>query len=280
MNYNYWNDFINHWVHSPANLINIVPPINNNFLNWEHPNIQPLLNDPGVSFEFLPEPWWGNNGTHELQSVVLNFNPGKGGGWHHHLNSMNTLNNILYSDFIYSELTTLTPNLPKTSRWHLTKRAQPIFKALSANGIVSNNFTLLNHLSVELIPWHTENINMLHTYVSRNLNPIFNNSFVFAANESKRIANKILKNKVIVRMSQNFILPILNSIQNQGISNFRILGNHGYYNDNFAVMKFHFSKIEDVEFICIWGRYSRNDFPNAHNLNLIFNNLTNLDLLF
>jgi hypothetical protein len=280
MNYNYWNDFIKDWSTTPISRYNSFPPINDQILQWEHPNNQPLINNPGLSFEFLPEPWWGNNGSDELHSVVVNFNPGKGGGWQHYLNSITTFRHTSYSDFMFSELTSSIKNLPLTSKWHLNKRAKPIFNALSDNGIIMFNSTLKNHLSIELIPWHTENINMLQPYVLRNAHEIFTNSFMFAADQSKRIANKILKNKVIVRMSKNFILPILDSIQNHGISKYKIIGNCGYFNENSAVMKFHFSEIENVEFICVWGRYTRNDFPKSVDMNLIFKNINNLDLLF
>lgn len=47
---------------------------------WTDPDNVPLYNDDNggaLSSSYLPEPWWGNDGTKELHCVVVNYNPGQ-----------------------------------------------------------------------------------------------------------------------------------------------------------------------------------------------------------
>lgn len=70
MNYVYWNDFVSLWFQGCKAI-----------LNWSDPDTIPLLNDPKVrdlSSLYVPEPWWGNDGSQPLYSVIINYNPGCG----------------------------------------------------------------------------------------------------------------------------------------------------------------------------------------------------------
>jgi hypothetical protein len=281
MSYKFWNSFIDSWKHSP-NIV-FAPPG-----GWSNPNV--LLNSNSTpldySFQYLPEPWWGNSGNHPLHSVVINYNPYTGGGnQFHSLCAPNLFGNKDYSSFVDSEVTGLTSVLSNTNRWHNLRRAQPVFHALCASGIPTVMPKLENHLSIELIPWHTPTPNnpAFYNYISANLQPIFDNSLLFAANESRRISNYKLKNKVILRMNETNMLNLLNQFKNSGICSYNILKSgsvpHPFFppgSGSYCNFEIIHKSFNDIVFVCIWkpkGGWTRNDFPKQPQLNWIFQNI-------
>ena len=152
MSYSYWNDFVNIWKVNPT-----PQPI----LGWTNPNLVPLYNNPVVkdfSYDYIPEPWWGNDGTHALDSVILNYNPGEGGLVQEYANSKSLFGAANYQSFVDGEVIGITNHFPGTNRWHSGKRAKRIFNTLVRNSIsLSGSGNIENHLSIELIPWHTGN---------------------------------------------------------------------------------------------------------------------------
>jgi hypothetical protein len=297
MNYNYWDRFINYWqnlAHRPVNIyLSVPPPINHrNFLGWTNPNINPLLNKPGqqqFSLEYLPEPWWGNNGNAPLHSVVINYNPGWAETYKHYSHPSVTIlyNNPLYSDFAHSQAIAVPNIFTRTNRWHFKQRAKKVFETLTRRGVnLNGNNTLNNHLSIELIPWHTTNITDIHSYINCNLQPIYSNCLKFAAHQSRRIENDLLKNKVILRCGGTTTKDLLNNLDTEGIDNYNIINDIGYapagaplrangsrVTGNGGYLKFSFNSIQDVEFISIWGKHSRNGFPPSGDMDWIFDHI-------
>lgn len=270
MSYSYWNDFINMWRADGA-LQN-----EQSFHPWTFPSLVPLMNSPtseDYSLFYLPEPWWGNNGSHILNSVVINYNPGKGNEIQHFQKASNLFEHTNYSDFANSEATGLTDHFSLTNRWHRSKRASRIFNTLARVGVMlGSSDKLQNHLSIELIPWHTQNIETIDTYISQNLQPIFDNSFIFAANESKRIANDKLRGKVILRINAGNTIRLLNDFLTNGICDYNVIVEKDYTPSGKAgYFKFSTDNIRDVEFVSIWG--IRNDFPSNSDMDWIFNNV-------
>lgn len=286
MSYAYWDDFVNNWRNlPPVEYINPAPlPPHHQILGWTNPNLTPLMNSQTLadySLQYLPEPWWGNNGIHVLNSVVINYNPWIGGPTQHHHVSTNLNGFANYSDFVnYSVLN--GGAMEATNKWH-RGRARRILNTLNRylnnNGHpILPNVNLVNHLSVELLPWHTQDATSpnFHTYKNNCLLEIYNCCFAFAANESMRINNQKLQNKVILRLSGDATQNILHGLNQIGIhSNIIIpptytpnppLGNGGYF-------KFSFNGIPNIDFISIWGKKSRNDFPSNLEMDWIFNNV-------
>ncbi|MBR5035494.1 MAG: hypothetical protein IKX71_09335 [Bacteroidales bacterium] len=69
MNYNYWNIFVLGWSVGKKSIG-----------GWTNPNSISLYNDSSQkdkSSLYIPEPWWGNDGSAPLHSVIINYNPGK-----------------------------------------------------------------------------------------------------------------------------------------------------------------------------------------------------------
>ena len=281
MSYKFWNSFIDGWKNSPN--VGFVPPG-----GWTNPNN--LLNSCKTPFDnsiqYLPEPWWGNSGNHPLHSVVINYNPFTGGGNQFHgFCAPKLFGNTDYSSLIDNEVSGRASILLGTNYWHNIKRAQPVFNALIASGFPLVLPRLENHLSIELIPWHTPSPNdpNFANYVSSNLQPIFDYCLLFAANESQRIVNDKLKNKVILRMNKTNTMNLLNQFQDSGICNYNILLENTVPQPLFALGSGSYFKFEiihksfdDIEFVCIWkpkGGWTRNDFPKQPQLNWIFQNV-------
>ncbi len=276
MNYQYWNDFIEEWKNFVKN-----SPIPTSFtgysqLNkWNYPkDIKGSINSTDNTVCFFPEPWWGNDGTHDLHSVVINYNPGKGGDIQNANKTPNIQKITSYGDFIKNNVSayihgksSVSPYLKDTCNWHNKKRAGRIFIALNKilKPYVQYKLNLHNHLSVELIPWHTSSVNNnFHEYVAENRYVIFENCIKFAAESAARILNPILRNVVIVRMSSGAFKQCLG-----GIGGFNYLrketniksGNYCFYE---------FTQIPNIIFVCIWGSRSRNNFPSEDTLTDIF----------
>lgn len=253
--YGMWEQFINDWYNGKS-----VAP-------WSDPNLTPLINNPktkSLSIDYIPEPWWGN---HEedvpLHSVVVNFNPGQGDVFQHR--SRIPFHGCYAHNIVDSKV------LPLTEKWHASLRAKPIHSALSIiNPTGWKNLSLKNHLSVELIPWHTRAIAGcgFDNYLKQNAIQIMEYSLMFAANESKRIANDKLRNVVILKMSKGNTDKLLNVLDSAGY-------NHVPYSvktvpgTSSHCYEFSIERIPSVRFVSIWGEHAMNKFPNKSDLKYI-----------
>ena len=256
MSYEYWEDFFRKWIAG-------IKEIN----GWSNPDNLPLYNNSGkdLSSNYVPEPWWGNDGTQPLHSIVINFNPGSG-SLLQNIDSIKTSGLTSYAGMVNS------CRLPQTIAWHLGYRAEPILTVLKNGGyIFDSDVTLQSHLSIELIPWHTESVNTgYNKYCKQNLEQIFNCSIKFAADQSRKIANDKLRNKVIVRMSASKMQMLLNGFESIGQHSkvhipTTVCGN-GHY------MVFSFNSLSDVKFICIWIKGS-NRLPSIPDLTQIISQI-------
>lgn len=262
MSYSYWETFFRDWA-AGTKAIN----------GWSNPDLVPLYNnnsskDP--SSNYVPEPWWGNDGTQPLHSVVINFNPGSGSPVQH-TNSVKTKGFTSYAALVNSGF------LPKTTAWHFNNRAKPVLTVLNGLGCISQSaVTLQSHLSIELIPWHTESTDKIknpgyNVYCQQNLKQIFDCSIRFAADQSRRIENDKLRNKVIVRVSANRMQELLNGFESIGHYSKVITPTTNCGNGRY--MEFKFNSLPDVKFICIWGPSSRNNFPSRNDLKQIISQI-------
>ena len=111
--YEYWEDFIEEWYNNGNATPNPTPK------GWTNPN-DPKYN---MSSDYLPEPWWGNDGNKTLHSVVINFNPGEGG-------KEQEKKNLPYINSYANDIVNPCNVLCKTCQWHWNNRAIPIFQAL------------------------------------------------------------------------------------------------------------------------------------------------------
>ena len=279
MSHNYWNNFVDNWRNLPnAEFANLNPnPQYVNLGGWQNPNLTPLMNSDNqgdYSLQYLPEPWWGNNGDQILNSVVLNYNPGFGQGIQH-VNQVSALFGFnTYRDFVSNECAGATTHFSHTTRWHRAQRATRVLNALTRLGQNLNGHNnLQNHLSIELIPWHTTDIQNISGYIANHLQMIYENSIVFAANESRRINNDTLQNKVLLKINGNTTVELLNQLTNNGICTFQVLNNIGYTpNQRGGYLKFQIHQIPDVQFISIW-QTTFAGFPSNENMDWIFEHI-------
>jgi len=274
MNFAYWDNFINVWSTLPSytSLSSIALPG-----GWMNPNLPPTpLYNSGtsgiLSNEFLPEPYWGNNGSSPLEAVVINFNPASAINLQHHSKIVRTLSSLGgYSSLIKNECTTHPGSLPLTNNWHYNRRAKPLFDTLGSLGFSLKGIGLCNYLGIELAPWHTSNYSIIKNYVISNINAVFNNSIAFAANESLRISNTKLKNKVVIKSNDINILSLLKHISSAGLSAYSPLKSGTSPSGNGKYFSFTLSSFPNVKFVCIWGPTSRNNFPPIIDLKWIIN---------
>ena len=234
------------------------------------------LNDPTI--QYLPEPWWGNNGMHPLHSVVINFNPGKAGNIQQLSDPSSGISKIsLYNDFINENAKTyiagklsptcqVFPYLQKSNNWHFVKRARKMFDALKNLNPSYPNFNLHNHLSIELIPWHSKSVNSeFYKYVAHNRIAIFEHCIKFAAEAASCICNPILNGVVIVRISSDSFKKCLG-----GIGGFNYVQQEQVVNKtNYCVFEFRDIPCK-TKFVCIWGNSCQNGFPSSKTLSQIF----------
>ena len=258
MSYKYWEDFFQQWKAGVEAI-----------KGWTDPDCLPLvnINNKNLSSLYLPEPWWGNDGFSPLHSVVINLNPGAG-------EEPQTINSINAHKFLSYAALVNSCYLPKTIAWHLRYRAEPILTALNRGGYISKkDISLKSHLSVELIPWHTQSADKTYLkYCRQNLNNIFDYSIRFAADRSCKIANTKLKNTVIIKMAGDRMTALLKGFESikQCSSSSGICTAPS---DNGCYMVFHFESIPDIKFVCIWGKHSRNKFPNSADLDWIISKI-------
>lgn len=247
-NFNYWENFVNQWHNS------LVPA------GWTNPRT-----NKGLSFEEIPEPWWGwhpqdlENFKKDLQSVVINFNPGPGDKHHlrQHCGYINS-----YAIDIVDKLGGVVKPFTPTNNWHNNRRAKRISDALIQIGAIPQPFDIKKHLSVELIPWHSVNVTKgFWDYLSNNIQVIHENVVVPAAAASTVVANAKLHNKVILRMSGGYVNRLLKELGRIGVKGKMTVNATSVGNGNF--LKFTLSSCPDVEFVAIWGPNCRNNFPKS-----------------
>ena len=239
---------------------------------WTDPNTIPLLNNIALgtkSSDYIPEPWWGNHDMDiPLHSVVINFNPGQGENIQHR--------NVIPYHGDYGRDIVDSGCLSKTAKWHKNRRALPILNALKRIGELPTNYipSLDNHLSVELIPWHTENIGRasgFRNYLMANILNVYEYAICFAAHESKRIANEKLRNVVILKLSEtntNILLKLLDGIGYSSIASPKrtVPGTKSH------CLEFTINRLPGIRFFSIWNSISRNNFPPAEDLDYILKN--------
>lgn len=253
--YEAWEQFINDWYNGAT------------VASWSDPNLIPLVNNPMTnsrSIDYIPEPWWGNHENNvPLHSVVVNFNPGQGDNFQHR--SRIPFRGSYAHDIVDGNV------LPLTEKWHALLRAKPIHSALSIiNPTGCKGLSLKNHLSVELIPWHTRAITGcgFDDYLKQNARQIMEYSLMFAANESKRIANDKLRNVVILKMSKvntDKLLCVLASAGYNYVSSFvKTVPDSSSHSYEFSI-----DCIPSVRFVSIWGEHAMNKFPNKSDLKYI-----------
>lgn len=257
--YRYWDEFYKAWCHHNKTEIKN--------LGWDIPNFSGgSENMKNVlkkykTIDLLPEPWWGNSGyiNKPLESVVINFNPGNGGNVQLRQNFSCTYK---YSRYVTDQIDKYinagnNKSICATSNWHYTNRAIKIYETLKSHKY--NHYDLTNHLSIELVPWHSISSNDIIGYCAKNRYAIFDYCIKFAAEASKFIKNPQLHNIVILRMSSNFFKQIMGGIGglNYVVQEKEINGtpSPSYY------CIFEFLSIPEIWFVCIWGRYTRNSFP-------------------
>ena len=272
--YDYWEKAIQEWFTSDSMTT----------YDWTDPSKTPLWNKlPSDSSEkYIPEPWWGNHDCNtELHSVVINFNPGAG-GCKQCKSSIPSTNRSSYAKDIVGNSTAISNTyLPDTAAWHYGKRAKPIFDALKANGVSLSSPTLGNHLSIELIPWHTEHATSAYgfnKYLNANIKAIYDHCICFAAEASKNIKNGILDNVVIVRMSGANTEKVFKKIHEQmGIGYKSLPPISLKTNSNVKYRIFQLDNC-DVKFVCIWQSrgWHANDFPAQPSLNEIIAKIPSL----
>ena len=260
--YDYWNDFVDNWFKRKK-------PIP----NWTDSDLLPLLNslnpnygpNPDYSSLYLPEPWWGNDGTRPLHSAVINFNPGVGGP----NQLLKAIKKYIHGSYAQDIVANCPISLCTTKHWHFNNRALPILQSLERLGVIKEPYGLANHLSVELLPWHTEHVNTKYwNYLAQNIQAVYDHCICFAADMSRTIANKKLKNVVILRMSEGDTKKLINCLST--INKATCLGNVNVTaSGNGKWVEFTIKEIKGVKFVSIWGTRSRNNFPTQPDLDEI-----------
>ena len=239
---------------------------------WTDPNTIPLLNNIALgtkSSDYIPEPWWGNHDMDiPLHSVVINFNPGRG-------EDIQLRNNVPYKGSYAKDIVD-SGWLPKTAKWHKNRRALPILNALKRIGVLPTTYipSLDNHLSVELIPWHTENTSAtcgFGQYLKDNILNVYEYAICFAAHESKRISNDKLKNKVILKLSGSTTAMILNLLNGIGYRSV-VYPQQTVPGTRSHCLEFTINSLPGIRFFSIWGSTSRNDFPSGKDMDYILKN--------
>lgn len=265
--YQYWERFIAQWHNGKLGTLKG---------EWSNPDDIPLYgneNDNVLTSEYIPEPWWGNDGSLPLYSVVINFNPGQGG------ESQLRSKIPYYSSYAIDIVNRIVSNndidlWPEgknggTRGWHKTRRAMPLLNTLAELGFISAPYGLENHLSVELIPWHTKGVEKKYKeYLKKNISAVYKYSICFAAERAKDIENEKLRSIVFLRMSggnTRYLMKLMNDNNIVTIDD----SEASFLIGNGKCMEFHIANLPSTRFISIWGRYSRNNFPCSEELKKI-----------
>ena len=237
-------------------------------LNSFQPNQSPDYSD-----NYVPEPWWGNDGEneHPLYSVCVNLNPGKA------QSPLQTRKNpgvIGIKDY-----TDLFAVLHETNRWHNDKRALPIRKALMGMPDIPSR-AIDNHLSIELIPWHTEHADSKHgywVYISQPavVKAVFDHTFCFASTESGRVIGP-LKDTVLLRFSGEVALRLFSLFKKEGFLLDYEVYSLKVSNPNVHAWVFTSSTFAGKYFISIWRSrgYGLNNFPREKDMKQVISSFS------
>lgn len=246
--YKYWEKFVALWYEGNIKAIE----------EWTNPDEAPALcntNGGKKSSLYIPEPWWGNDGKEPLHSVVINFNPGGGG-------DLQERERVPYHGSYADDIVNYKgePNPQKwpnnTAGWHLNRRATPVLNLLGLEP------SLGSHLSIELIPWHTKDVDKKNylPYLERNIKAVYKYSICFAAYKSKHIINGNLQNVVLLKLSGSFTKKLLKMMEKKGCCRAEIVA-EGCVDSEGKYLEFKLEEWPDIRFISIWGKNSRNNFP-------------------
>ena len=254
MSYSFWNSFIHNWTNGKKDLE-----------KWSNPDSIPLFNDSNkkdLSSDYIPEPWWGNDGTTPIHSVVINFNPGLG-------NDIQKRGIIPFKSDYAKDIVN-SGVLPKTASWHWKKRGLPVLSSLNSLGVIQKSQIIPSaHLSIELIPWHTKNVTKAYKqYVLSNGAAIFDTVLLFAAEQSKRIPEEKLRNTVLLKMNESSVKVLLESLVRAGYS-YHILPTKNCPLGDGHCLIFTIDQLPEIRFCSIWGSKSRNSFPSAPQMDYI-----------
>lgn len=282
MSYIFWNKFVSDWANCPPNPA--IPPHPSIITGWSNPNGIPLMNTthPGdYSFQYLPEPWWGNSGNDPLHCVFLNHNPASGGV--HQSYPVAALGGT-YQQLVEDEVAIfhggIHTDFRSTCLWHKNSRANRVIDALNAltPGIAIARNDIRHLLSIEFIPWHTKFFDVSGlTYLLANHTVFSDSVLLFAAKESRRIANPVLKNKVLLRTNRKRIEIILSTLAAKGdIAGYTLSPKltekaHTYDWDYFTIDRAGF---EDVIFFRI--QHIKNDLPGYNGMLDFLTNVSNV----
>ena len=212
--YDYWDSFINEWkcFKCPRQMFLIKR-------KWEN-SIFPNLTEftfPDFkgkdSIDYLPEPWWGNDGTFPLSAVFINLNPGEGGGRQLRVNLPKFSRYSRYvsqkvNDFVNNREPKIYLNnksVKSTTEWLLLKRALSIYRAFPDIPFQS----VENVLAIELLPWHSRNFGDTGKYYENNVNGIYEKSIKFALEASEHVCYLKLRNIVFARVNLDVLTKIL-----------------------------------------------------------------------
>lgn len=193
--FEFWDRFVQQWCYQNSKGFSL------NHFQWPS-GLKNSDKKEDFSQFYLPEPYWGWTGTGKLEMVVLNYNPGSGRPVQH-IDRFASLSNFSYQSFVKDQIDQYSQNKCKapfkvTCNWHYVNRRDPLaaFLTLKEYAIPVGYH---NHLSIELIPWHTKGIDSIMDYLINNRTAINKYSLQFAIEACKKIANPILRNKLIIR---------------------------------------------------------------------------------
>lgn len=257
--YLYWEEFIDTWNSIQCNQPSGKELSEDGYRGWTNPDSLLYNNSKtrDLASSYIPEPWWGNDGSQHLHSVVVNFNPGVGGEEQRH--------GVIPYQTSYSKEIVLNGNiLPLTAAWHWKYRGKPILEALKRNGYITSYQGLQNHLSIELIPWHTYGVDRNYwKYLEQNTKEVFEHAILFAAHESHRIVNDKLRDVVILRTGEKATERLIKCLATIGIHCVMASPEKSYVGDAGKSIEFKIQEVPDVRFVSVWGTHSRNHFPVA-----------------
>ena len=273
--YDYWDEFVKCWLRYKSGSLAL-----NDIKGWSIPKFSQNGGSNDSTIDYLPEPWWGNNGMQPLQSVVINYNPGiatKSQGF----GTIKLPVNLSYRDFITENVKAFTPYVKKTASyvnannvtilpnatdWNYHNRAKPVFEALKCIGVPLADDGLENHLSIELVPWHSGSWSMVKDYAVQNANNIFEHCIKFAAEASRCILNNKLRNVVLVRTSLCEFMNLFRDYKtNILVPECDLVKCTRLDCSKYAVVNFLKSGFDDVRFVVMWQvkQLNRNNFSHC-----------------
>lgn len=206
--------------------------------------------------------------------MVVNYNPASGGEQQHR-NSKNITSITNYSDYVQQQIIDyidfknnskqVRPSQYETTNWHFNNRACKLAK-LNSESATQVNSSIKNYLGIDLVPWHTKNVDSLNGYLECNFESIQKWSLNFAMEASKNINGKF-KNKVIVRTNlKTFKELFKNEFNNELFTEGECEKTQKSNNDNYQEIIINGSK---VTLFLLWGM--RNSLPSKEFLEQILN---------